>query len=101
MYFHMPPELLAQFSTTYTQYTDFIFYSNLVPIPKSLNTKIENFPFMPSPSGVPNKVFELLLNTHILIDIQMQMNAFSCLPSNPEYLPTPKNSAMMNRNDLK
>ena len=73
----MPPEILVPFSTTSTQCTDFIFCSNLVPTPKSLNTKIENFLFTPSPSGVPYKVFQLLFNTHIPTDVQMQTNAFS------------------------
>ena len=85
MYFCMPPELLAPFSTTYTQHTDFIFCTNLVSSPKSLNTKIENFPYTSSSSEVPYKVFEPLLNTHILPDVQMQMNAFSCLSSDPKY----------------
>ena len=100
MYFHMPPKLLAPFSTSSTQHTDFTFCPNLVPIPKSLNTKIENFPFTPSSSGVPNKVFELLLNTHILTDVQMQMNAFLC-PLLILNTPYPKHSAMMTRNGFK
>ena len=90
MYFHMPPKLLVPFSTTSTHHTDFIFCSNLAPSPKSLNTKNENFPYIPSPSGAPSKVFELLLNTHILTDVQMQMTTFSCPPPNPEHPPTPK-----------
>ena len=85
MYFHMPPNFCAPFSTTSTQHTDFIFCSNLAPTPKSLNTKIENFPYISSPSGAPYKVFELLLNTHIQTDVQMQTNAFSCLPFDPEH----------------
>ena len=76
MYFHIPPKLSAPFSTTYTQHTDFIFCTNLASSPKSLNAKNENFPYIPSPSGVPSKVFELLLNTHIQTDVQMQTNAF-------------------------
>ena len=80
MYFRTPAKLSVPFSTTYTPHTDFIFGPNLVPPPKSLNTKDENFSFTPSPSGAPNKVFELLLNTHRLTDIQMQMNAFLCPP---------------------
>ena len=100
MYFCMPPELLVSFSTTFTQHTDFIFCINLAPTPKSLNTKIQNFSSTPSPSGAPYKVFELLLNTHIPTDVQMQMNAFlHPLPIlNTLY---PKNSAMMTRSDLK
>ena len=100
MYFCMPPKLLALFSTTFTQYTNFIFCINLAPIPKSLNTKIKNFPFTSFSSEVPYKVFELLLNTHIQTDVQMQTNAFShsLLILN---VPYPKNSAMMNRNDFK
>ena len=90
MYFCMPPELSVPFSTTYTQHTDFIFGPNLVPPPKSLNTKVENFSFTPSPSGAPNKVFELLLNTHRPTDVQMQMTTFSHPPSDPEHPPTPK-----------
>ena len=81
MYFCMPPELSAPFSTTYTQYTDFNFCTNLAPSIKSLNAKNENFSFIFSSSEVPSKVFELLLNTHIQTDVQMQTNAFSCLPS--------------------
>ena len=76
MYFCMPPKLSAPFSTTYTQDTDFILCPNPAPFPNSLNTKIENFPFNLSPSEVPNKIFEFLLNTNILKDIQMQTNAF-------------------------
>ena len=100
MYFCMPPKLSVPFSTTSTQHTDFIFCPNLAPIPKSLNTKNENFPYTPSPSGAPYKVFELLLNTHIQTDVQMQMNAFSC-PLLILNTPYPKNSAMMTRSDLK
>ena len=100
MYFGMPSKLSAPFSTTFTQHADFIFCINLAPTPMSLNTKIENFPFTPSPSGAPYKVFELLLNTHIPTDVQMQTNAFSCPTPKPEH-PYPKNSAMMTRNDLK
>ena len=76
MYFCMPPKLSVPFSTTYTQHTDFILCTNLAPSPKSLNAKNENFPYISSPSGVPSKVFELLLNTHIQTDVQMQTNAF-------------------------
>ena len=76
MYFHIPPEILVPFSTTYTQYTDFIFCSNLVSTPKSLDTKNQNFLYISSPSGVLYKVFEFLLNTHIQTDVQMQTNAF-------------------------
>ena len=96
----MPPELSVPFSSTYTQYTDFIFCPNLVPMPKSLNTKVENISLTPSPSGAPNKVFELLLNTYILTDVQMQMNAFlhPLLILNAHNL---KNWAMMTRNDFK
>ena len=79
----MPPKILAPFSTTYSQHTDFIFCTNLAPCSKSLNTKMENFSYISSLSGVPYKVLELLLNIHIQTDVQMQTNAFSCLPSNP------------------
>ena len=89
MYFCMPPELLAPFSTTSTHHTDFIFCPNLATV-KSLNTKIDNFPSTPSPLGVPYKVFELLLNAHILTDVQMQTNAFFAPPPNPEHPATPK-----------
>ena len=85
MYFCMPPELSAPFSTTFTHYTDFIFCSNLASISKSLNTKNENFPYISSSSGVPYKIFELLLNTYILTDVQMQTNTFLHLPSDPEH----------------
>ena len=100
MYFHTPPELSVPFSTTSTQYTDFMFCSNLASTSKFLNTKIKNFPYTPSSSGVPYKVSELLLNTHILTEIQMQMNAFlhPLLILNTPYS---KNSAMMTRNDFK
>ena len=100
MYFCMPPETLAPFSTTSTQYTDFIFCSNLASTPMSLNTRIENFSYILSFSEVPYNVFELLLNTHILTDVQMQMNTFLHLPHVPEHL-YPKNSAIMTRSDLK
>ena len=90
MYFRMPPKLSAPFSTTYTQHTDFIFCTDLAPSPKSLNTKIENFSFTPSLTGAPYKVFELLLNTHIQTDVQMQTNAFSHPPPDPEHPPVPK-----------
>ena len=90
MYFCMPPKLSVPFSTTYTQHTDFIFCPNLAPTPQSLNTKNENFPYTPSPSGAPYKVFELLLNTHIQTDVETQTNAFSHLPPNPEHPSTPK-----------
>ena len=101
MYFCMPPELSVPFSTTYTQYIDFIFCTNLASSLKSLNAKNENFPYIPSSSGVPSKDFELLLNTHIQTDIQMQMNIFSCPPFDPEYFLIPKNSAIMIRSDMK
>ena len=101
MYFHTPSELSAPFSTTYTQYTDFIFCTNLAPSPKSLNTKNENFLYILSSSRAPSKVFELLLNTHIQTDVQMQTNAFSCPPSDSKYPPYPKNSAIMTRSDMK
>ena len=66
MYFHMPPKLLVPFSTTFTQHIDFIFCPNLAPHSQSLlNTKNENFPYISFSSGVPYKVSELLLNTHI------------------------------------
>ena len=83
MYFLMPPELLAPFSTTFTQHIDFIFCIDLAPTPKSLNTKIQNFPSTPSPSGAPYKVSELLLNTHIPTDVQMQTNTFLWPPPDP------------------
>ena len=85
MYFCMPPKLLVPSSTTYTQHTDFIFCTNLAPSPESLNAKNENFPYIPSPSGAPSKVFELLLNTRIQTDVQMQMNAFSCPPPDSKH----------------
>ena len=85
MYFRMPPKLSVPFSTTYTQHTDFIFCTNLAPSPKSLSAKNENFSYIPSSSGVPSKVFELLLNTHIQTDVQMQTNAFSHLSPDSEY----------------
>ena len=78
MYFHMPSKISVPFSTTYTQHTDFIFCPNLVPTLKFLNTKIKKFFIYFSPSGAPYKVFEILLNTHILTDVQTQMNAFLC-----------------------
>ena len=90
MYFCTSAKLSAPFSTTYTPHTDFNFGPNLVPPPKSLNTKDEKFSFTPSSSGAPNKVFELLLNTHRLTDVQMQTTTFSCPPSNPEHPPTQK-----------
>ena len=90
MYFRTPAELSAPFSTTYTPHTDFNFGPNLVPPPKSLNTKDEKFSFTTSSSGAPNKVFELLLNTHRPTDVQMQATAFSHPPSDPEHPPTPK-----------
>ena len=90
MYFRMPPKLSAPFSTTCTQHTDFIFCTNLAPSPKSLNAKNENFSYISSPSGAPSKVFELLLNTHIQTDVQMQTNAFLHPPLDPEHPPTPK-----------
>ena len=99
MYFNMPPKLLAPFSTTSTQHTDFIFCPNLAPTPKSLNTKIENFPYTPSSSGAPYKVFELLLNTHILRHTDANECIFAPLPI--LNTPYPKNSAMMTRSDLK
>ena len=90
MYFCMPPKFSVPFSTTYTQHTDFIFCTNLAPSPKSLNTKIENFSYISSPSGAPYKVFELLLNTHIQTDVQTQMNTFLHPAPDPEHHPTPK-----------
>ena len=90
MYFCMPSELLVPFSTIVTQHTDFTFCINLVPTPKSLNTKIENFLSISSSSEVPYKVFELLLNTLILTDRQMQTNVFSHLPLDPKYSSTQK-----------
>ena len=90
MYFRMPPKLSVPFSTTYTQYTDFIFCTNLAPSPKSLNAKNENFLYILSPSEAPSKVFELLLNTHIQTDVQMQTNAFLHPPSDSKHPPTPK-----------
>ena len=90
MYFRTPPELSAPFFTTYTQHTDFIFCTNLAPSSKSLNTKNENFSYIPSSSEVPSKVFELLLNTHIQTDVQTQTNAFSAPPSDFRHPPTPK-----------
>ena len=89
MYF-CTPKISVPFSTTSTHHTDFIFCLNLVHTQKSLNTKIENFSSTPSLSGVPYKVYELLLNTHILTDVQMQTNAFLHPPPDPEYFPTPK-----------
>ena len=90
MYFLYIPNILVPFSTTSTEYTDFIFCSNLVSTPKPFNTKIENFPFNPSPSGAPYKVFNLLLNTQILTVVQMQMNTFLHPSPDPEYPPTQK-----------
>ena len=100
MYFCTPPKLSVPFSITYTQYTDFIFCTNLAPSPKSLNTKNKNFSYISSPSGVPYKVFELLLNTHIQTDVQMQTNAFSH-PLLILNISHPKNSAIMTRIDMK
>ena len=77
----MPPELSVPLSTIYTQHIDLVFCPNLAPTPKSLNTKIENFPYTLSPLGVPYKIFELLLNIHIQTDVQMQTNAFFHAPS--------------------
>ena len=85
MHFCTPPELSVSFSTTYTQHTDFIFCTNLAPSSKSLNTKNENFSYISSSSEAPSKVCELLLNTHIQTDVQMQTNAFSHPPSNSEH----------------
>ena len=90
MYFHTPPNFQCHFFTTSTQHTDFIICSNLVSSPKSLNPENQNFPYIFSSSGVPYKVSELLLNTHIQTDAQTQTNAFLHLPSNSEYPPTPK-----------
>ena len=91
MYFRICPRTFgAPFSTTYTQHTDFIFCTNLAPSPKSLNAKNENFSYISSSSGVPSKVFELLLNTHIQTDVQTQTNAFLCPPPNSKHSPTPK-----------
>ena len=90
MYFCTLPKLSVPFPTTYTQHTDFIFCSNLAPILVSLNTKNENFAYNSSFSGVPYKVFKLLLNTHIQTDVQMQTNTFSYLSSDSEYPSIPK-----------
>ena len=90
MYFCMPPEFSAPFSTTSTQHTDFNFCSNLTPIPKSLNTENENYPYISSSSEVPYKVFECILNTHIQTDVQMQTNAFLHPSLDSEHPSTPK-----------
>ena len=100
MYFHTPPNVWHHFPLLTHNIHTLFFCPNLVPIPKSLNTKGETFPFTPSPSGAPDKVFELLLNTHILTDVQMQMNTF-LHPLSDSKTACPKISAMMTRNDFK
>ena len=78
--------IFYHFHSTYRPY----FCPNLAFTPKSLNTKIENFSPTSSPSGVPYKVFKLLLNAHIQTDVQMQMNAFLHPAPDPEHSLTPK-----------
>ena len=85
------------FSTIYTQHTDFIFGPNLVPLPKSLNTKLEIFHSIFSSQKLQISFFELLLYTDIQTNVQMQIITFTGLSPNPEYLPIPKNSTIMIR----
>ena len=86
MYFHTLPKFQCHFLLLTHNIQTLFFCSNLVSIPKFLNTKVENFSLIFSSLGVPNKVFELLLNTYILTDVQIKTNAFLHLPFDPKYL---------------
>ena len=99
MYFHTPSKLSVPFSTTYTQYTDFIFGSNLVPS-KVSGQELSEFSIHSLPPGAPNKVFKLLLYTDIKTDVQTQTITFTC-PLPILNTPYPKNSAIMIRSDEK
>ena len=100
IYFCTPPKLLVPFSTTSTQHTDFIFCPNLAPTLKSLNTKIENFPYTPSPSEAPYKVLSSC-SIHTYWQMYRHKWMHFCASLLILNTPYPKNSAMMTRNDFK
>ena len=80
------PQNFGPFYTTFTQSTDFLFGSNLVPPPKTLNNKFQIFFIQSLLSRTHIKSFELKLYTVIQTDVHTQITTFTYLPPNPKYL---------------